>query len=290
VRSAALVVTLAAAAVARAEIVAPNAPAAPRVVEVAKQHLPEVSACYQKALLRKPWLAGRVVASFTVDASGRVTRVELERTDLADVRALVCIRDVIRAWPLGPGGRAFDFTYPFAFGGGASRDPGVLVDGRARPTVWPARCKEKKECRELAATLAFGDEGDQKRAFDYFSTGCELKDGASCAGAAAALDFGRGVAKDRARALKLAEKACGLGAQRACTAVAMSHALGLSDAGKRLVEPDAAKASALLERACTAKEPVACLALAERVRAGLGAAANVARADELERRALELDP
>ena len=61
----------------------------------------DVSACYQRALLRKPWLAGRLVMSFTIEESGRVGRVEIERTELPDVKLLACAQDAIRAFLYG---------------------------------------------------------------------------------------------------------------------------------------------------------------------------------------------
>jgi TPR repeat protein len=262
------------------------------VVAVVKARLPDVSACYQRALARKPWLAGRVDVSFSVDGEGRVARVEIERTELADVRFLACAQDAIRAWTFPHAAAStpetaagtLDVTYPFVFGGGGgARDPSVLVDGRPRPVTLPARCKLPAECRELGASLASGSDADQARAFAFFSTGCALKDGACCAGAAAARDGGRGVAKDRKKAFALAARACALGHERACTTVAMSHALGVEAAG---VRKDPVKATALLERACAANEGTACLNLAERLRLGLGVARNEARAADLRARAL----
>jgi hypothetical protein len=253
------------------------------VASTARARVGDVSACYQKALLRKPWLAGRLVMSFTIEDSGRVGRVEVERTELDDVKLLACAQDAIRAWTFARPSAPVDFSYPFVFGGGGGGDPSVLVDGRPRPVTLPARCQSQKECRELGTGLALGSEVDQRRAFQYLEAGCAFGDGRCCAVAAAALELGRGVARDKRRAYTLAEKACGLRDQRACTTVAMSHAFGTDGAGKR----DPVKATALLERACAAGEGGACLNLAERRRFGLGAARDEARAAELRRRTLE---
>jgi TPR repeat protein len=235
------------------------------VVSTVKARLPEVSACYQKALLEKPWLAGRLVVSFTVASDGAVSRAEIERNELPDARFLACAQAAVKAWRFAraPGAPA-DFSYPFVFGESGVRDPSVLVDGRPLPAVLPTRCEKAAQCRALGLGLRRGSEADQARSFEFYEMGCALKDGASCAAAAAALDFGRGVAKDKARALTTYERACALGEQGACTAIAMS-------------ERDPKKAAKLLERACAAKEPAACLDLAER---------DVKRADELRARAL----
>ncbi len=253
------------------------------VASTARARVGDVSACYQKALLRRPWLAGRLVMSFTIEPSGHVGRVEVERTELDDVRLLACAQDAIRAWTFARPGAPADFSYPFSFGGGGGGDPSVLIDGHPRPTMLPARCQSQKECRELGTGLARGNEAGQRRAFEYLETGCAFGDGRCCAEAAAALELGRGVARDKRRAYALAEKACGLRDQRACTTVAMSHALGAEGAGKK----DPVKAAALLERACAAGEGGACLNLAERRRFGLGVARDEARAAELRRHTLE---
>ncbi|HVZ75181.1 MAG TPA: AgmX/PglI C-terminal domain-containing protein [Polyangia bacterium] len=231
--------------------------------------LPAVNACYQKAVAQKPWLEGRVLVRFTVEDRGDVGRIDIERTDIDDTSFLTCVEDALRApftppTPEWPAPR--ELTYPLVFGGG-SRDPSVLVDGRARPTTPPARCKSVKECRELGRSFAFGSDADTRRAFEYFSSGCAMGDGASCAGASAALEFGRGVDKDRRKAFTLAEKACALGAARGCTVVGMSHALGLVDAkGVVVVKPNPEKAISFLKRACTGGDGVACLDLAGRSR------------------------
>src|SRR4051794_12824425 len=68
------------------------------MVAVVQAHLSQVSGCYQKALLRAPWLAGRLVINFAVDAAGAVTRAEIERTELRDVRFLACAQDAIKSW------------------------------------------------------------------------------------------------------------------------------------------------------------------------------------------------
>jgi TPR repeat protein len=150
----------------------------------------------------------------------------------------------------------------------------------------PVRCKLPVECRELGLGLSgpAASDADLARAFDYFQSGCALQDAASCAAAAAALDFGRGVARDRKRALAAYEKSCALKDQRACTAAAMFHALGVEGAAKK----DLAKGRALLARACAAGEGGACLNLAERHASGTGAPRDAQKAAELRRRALEL--
>jgi TPR repeat protein len=248
--------------------------------------LGDVRACYEAASVRKPWLAGRVVVSFTLELTGHPGRVEIERSDIDDVRFLACVQEAMRGWILQrPVGitQPTDVSYPFVFAGKGKGDPSVLVDGRPRPVTLPARCRLPAECRALGEGLAFGSGVDQQRAFAYFETGCTLKDAVSCAGAAAALDFGRGVTKDKRRAFALAERGCALGSKRACTSVAMSHALGAPGAPKK----DPAKGAVLLERACAGGDGGACLDLAERRRLGVGVARDEAAAAELRRRALE---
>jgi TPR repeat protein len=246
------------------------------VAAAARARLPEISACYQKAALRKPWLAGRLVVSFTIESGGAVSRAEIERTELPDVRLLACVQEAVKTWRFArAAGEPATFSYPFVLGGGRGGDPSVLVDGRPRPVSLPARCKLPVECRELGQGLVAGGEADRQKAFEYFTTGCELRDAASCAGAAAALDFGRGVAKDRKRAFAAYQKSCALKHQPACTTVAMFHALGVEGVTKK----DPAKGTSLLARACDAGEGGACLNLAER---------DEKRAAALRQRALQL--
>lgn len=246
-----------------------------------RDRLDDVKACFQKAATRKPWLVGRVVVSFTIDAEGRVSRVELERAEVDDARFLACARDAVASWTFerAPGAPT-DFSYPIVFAGGHG-DPSVLVDGSPRPAVLPARCKQPKECRALGASLAYGSDANPPRSFEYFLTGCDLKDGASCLGAAEALDAGHGVEKNKRRAFDLAHRACALHEQRGCTMEAMTYAFGGDGVAK-----DPAKATALLEHACAAGAPAACLDLAERLRLGLGAPRDEARARGLRDRAL----
>jgi TPR repeat protein len=242
------------------------------LIAAVKARTPEVSACYQQAVARAPWLAGRLTVNFTVDGAGAVTRAEIERTELPDGPFLGCVQGVFKAWRFPAGGAPIELSYPFVFGATGSRDPSVLVDGRARPTVLPARCAQARECRELGLGLAGGGDADAARAFGYLEMGCKLNDAASCAGVAAALDFGRGVAKDKRRAFAAYQRACARGDQNACNAVAMTHALGVEGVARR----DPAKGLALLRRACEAGSPAACLNVAERVTGSDAARARAA--------------
>ncbi|HTA19555.1 MAG TPA: AgmX/PglI C-terminal domain-containing protein [Polyangia bacterium] len=252
-----------------------------------QQRVGDVGACYQKALVKKPWLAGLLVVSFTVEDSGAVGRVEIERTEIPDVAFLACAQEVVRAstFARAPGRRPATFSFPFLFAGGHLGDPSVLVDGRAMPTVLPDRCTLPAQCRQLGVSLTRGDAGDRARAFEFFQAGCKLNDGASCAGAAAALDVGRGVTKDKSKAFGLYARACALHEVRACTSVAMAHALGVEG----IVKKDERLGEKLLERACAAGEGGACLNLSERLRFGVGVARDEARAAEIRRAALGHD-
>jgi TonB family protein len=279
-RAAALAIILGIAAPARGDRKAPPL-TREGVATHLRERLEDVKGCYQKAAARKPWLVGRVVVSFTIDGEGRVSRVELERAELDDARFLVCARDVVASWRFErASGEPMDFSYPIVFAGGKG-DASVLVDGRPRPAVLPARCQHPAECRSLGASLEYGANADASRSFEYFRTGCELEDGASCLGAAEALDSGHGIAKDKRRAFELARRACALGDQRGCTMVAMTYALGGEGVAR-----DPAKATVILERACKAGAPAACLNLAERLRLGLGAPRDEARARALREQVL----
>jgi TPR repeat protein len=243
-------------------------------------------ACFNKASLKKPWLDGRLLVNVTIEGSGAVGAVQIVRTELDDVALLACTQDAVRALKLvrtdsaGP----VAIPYTFVFVGGRGGDPAVLVDGRPMPAVLPQRCTLPAQCRQLGVGLARGDDHDRARAFEFFQSGCKLNDGVSCAGAAAALDAGRGVAKDVPGALALYERACALRSLSSCTAVAMTHALGLMGVAK-----DEGLGEQLLERACAAGDGAACLDVAERLRFGVGVARDEARAAEIRRAALARD-
>jgi hypothetical protein len=83
---------------------------------VVHQHLNEVKFCYEKELMKKPGLDGRVVTSFVIAGNGSVSVASVKESTMNDPAVHGCITNAIRRWsfPRPPSGLAF-VTYPFAF-------------------------------------------------------------------------------------------------------------------------------------------------------------------------------
>jgi hypothetical protein len=85
------------------------------VRRVVRTHLNEVRYCYEEALPRRPTLAGRVVAAFTIAPTGRVLVSELQTSSLGAPAVEACIVAATRRWqfPQPAGGGLVVVSYPF---------------------------------------------------------------------------------------------------------------------------------------------------------------------------------
>jgi hypothetical protein len=85
------------------------------VRRVVRQHLNEVRYCYEQALGRKPALAGRVVAHFSITPGGTVLASALQTSTLGDAAVESCIVAATRRWsfPQPRGGGLVTVSYPF---------------------------------------------------------------------------------------------------------------------------------------------------------------------------------
>ena len=85
------------------------------VRRVVRQHLNEVRYCYEQALARRPTLAGRVVAQFTIAPTGHVLVSALQRSSLGESAVDDCIIAATRRWtfPAPEGGGLVLVSYPF---------------------------------------------------------------------------------------------------------------------------------------------------------------------------------
>jgi hypothetical protein len=85
------------------------------VRRVVRQHVNEVRACYEQALPRKPTLAGRVVAMFTIAPNGTVLTAALQASTLGERGVEDCIVAATRRWlyPQPLGGGTVTVSYPF---------------------------------------------------------------------------------------------------------------------------------------------------------------------------------
>lgn len=85
------------------------------IQRVIRGHMSEVRACYERGLMERPTLAGRVNVAFVISGSGSVQSAELESSDLAAPSVERCITSAVRSWtfPAPQGGVAMSITYPF---------------------------------------------------------------------------------------------------------------------------------------------------------------------------------
>ena len=86
------------------------------VARVVNGHLNEVHACYERALLREPGLAGKVVLEWVVGTNGKVAAVKTKSSTLRNNSVEACILGKLKTWTFPParGGKVI-ITYPFLF-------------------------------------------------------------------------------------------------------------------------------------------------------------------------------
>ncbi len=86
------------------------------VAKVINQHLNEVQACYERALLTTPGLAGKIALEWTIDMDGRVSDYKLKTSSFKTPDVPNCILAKLRGWifPQPKGGKVI-VTYPFMF-------------------------------------------------------------------------------------------------------------------------------------------------------------------------------
>lgn len=77
----------------------------------------ELRACYEKALLTKPRLRGRMVFKWQISPQGVTQNARLERSELDHRTFENCTKEVIQLirWPKAPNGRPTIVRYPFEF-------------------------------------------------------------------------------------------------------------------------------------------------------------------------------
>lgn len=77
----------------------------------------QIRACYERALLSSPDVAGRVVYTWTISPQGPVVSAQLTRSQLNSHVLEGCVLNVIKtmAFPVAPNGRSTIVIYPFVF-------------------------------------------------------------------------------------------------------------------------------------------------------------------------------
>ena len=97
---------------------------------VIQAHIASVRRCYEKALVRKPKLEGRVMAEFTITETGAVTDARIESTTLNRRTVELCIVEAIERWefPKPEGGGRVVVQYPFVLKTGPGLRPTVTLE------------------------------------------------------------------------------------------------------------------------------------------------------------------
>lgn len=87
------------------------------VLKVVNQHMSAVRNCYERALLARPDLEGKLTLEWTVGGGGAVISVRLASSTMRDQTVANCIMGDIRRWmfPKPIGGRAVTVVFPFIF-------------------------------------------------------------------------------------------------------------------------------------------------------------------------------
>lgn len=84
---------------------------------VIRRYLSQIKYCYEKELTRNPNLAGKVVTSFTIGGTGKVTDCDVAETSLNDPTVEDCVVKIIKRiqFPTPKGGGIVLVSYPFIF-------------------------------------------------------------------------------------------------------------------------------------------------------------------------------
>lgn len=86
------------------------------VQRVILSHQGQIAACYERALLRDPALAGRVVMAWSITPSGGVGNVSVGQSSLSNSAVTSCISAAIRGWRFPqPQGGSVTVTFPYVF-------------------------------------------------------------------------------------------------------------------------------------------------------------------------------
>jgi TonB family protein len=88
---------------------------AAQVKGVIKSKTPQVRACYEKELKKRDGLKGKVVMSWTIGASGKVSRVRVVRNSTRNSTMVPCMIRAVSTWTFPKAEASFDVEYPFVF-------------------------------------------------------------------------------------------------------------------------------------------------------------------------------
>lgn len=99
------------------EAEAPSGLGKDQVQRVVRKHLKEMKDCYERALVKKPGLMGKIVLSWSVEADGSVTDVEVESDTMKDSEVTRCLLARPATWrfPRPADGEPVRVSFPFVF-------------------------------------------------------------------------------------------------------------------------------------------------------------------------------
>jgi Ca-activated chloride channel family protein len=87
-----------------------------QVARVFNSHAQQVQACYERALLKQPSLAGKLVIEFTLSPKGKVAAAKVKHSTLLNAALEACVLGVLKTWTFPPhNGSTVVVTYPFLF-------------------------------------------------------------------------------------------------------------------------------------------------------------------------------
>jgi hypothetical protein len=86
------------------------------VAKVINSHLHEVSSCYERALLKEPGLAGKIVLEWNISTAGLVTTAKTKSSTMKSAAVEQCILGALKGWKFPPAqGAGVVISYPFMF-------------------------------------------------------------------------------------------------------------------------------------------------------------------------------
>jgi Ca-activated chloride channel family protein len=87
---------------------------------VVRHHLPQIRACYERALKGSPGLAGIIEIRLVISGEGRVRQAEVDRNSTGHEGLGKCIALTMSRWrfPRPVGGVEIEVIYPFSFARG----------------------------------------------------------------------------------------------------------------------------------------------------------------------------
>ena len=86
------------------------------IAKVINQHMQQIRACYEKALLHDPGLGGKLMIEWTIDMSGAVQSFKTKSSSMKNPDVGECILDNLKTWRFPrPTGGTVVVSYPFVF-------------------------------------------------------------------------------------------------------------------------------------------------------------------------------